>query len=80
MTHAIELVALVNEAGLTVRWYHSDPLRHAEIARMADAHISRLQSLVAHCLGEGVGGFTPSDFPVADLGQDELDSFLDGLT
>jgi hypothetical protein len=46
---------------------------------MADAHISTLQSLIAHCLGEDVGGFTPSDFPVAGLGQDELDDFLDGL-
>jgi amino acid adenylation domain-containing protein/non-ribosomal peptide synthase protein (TIGR01720 family) len=80
MTHELELVALIDEAGLTVHWYHSDPLRTAEVARMADAHISRLQSLVAHCLAEDVGGFTPSDFPAAGLGQDELDDFLDGLT
>jgi amino acid adenylation domain-containing protein/non-ribosomal peptide synthase protein (TIGR01720 family) len=79
MTHELELVALVDEAGLTVHWYHSNPLRNAEIAHMADAHISTLQSLIAHCLGEDVGGFTPSDFPAAGLGQDELDDFLDGL-
>ena len=79
MTHAIELVALVDEAGLTVRWSHSDPERHAEITRKADAHVSRLASLIAHCLGEDVGAFTPSDFPAAGLEQDELDDFLDGL-
>jgi non-ribosomal peptide synthase protein (TIGR01720 family) len=80
MTHEVELVALIDEAGLTVHWYHGDPLRNEGIARMADAHISTLQSLIAHCLGEEVGGFTPSDFPAAGLGQDELDDFLDGLT
>jgi amino acid adenylation domain-containing protein/non-ribosomal peptide synthase protein (TIGR01720 family) len=79
MTHELELVALIDQAGLTVHWYHSDPLRNAEVVRMADAHISRLRSLIAHCLAEDIGGFTPSDFPAAGLGQDELDDFLDGL-
>ena len=80
MTHELELVALIDEAGLTVRWYHADPLRDAQIRRLADAHMSELRSLIDHSLGAEAGGFTPSDFPAADLGQDELDDFLDGLT
>jgi non-ribosomal peptide synthase protein (TIGR01720 family) len=80
MTHELELVALIDGAGLTVHWYHSDSRRSAEIEGMAEAHIAGLQSLIAHCRGEDVGGFTPSDFPAAGLGQDELDDFLDGLT
>jgi amino acid adenylation domain-containing protein/non-ribosomal peptide synthase protein (TIGR01720 family) len=80
MTHELELVALVDDSGLTVHWYHSDPLRSVEVARLADAHVSTMESLIAHCRGEEVGAFTPSDFPAAGLGQDELDDFLDGLT
>jgi non-ribosomal peptide synthase protein (TIGR01720 family) len=80
MTHELELVAFIDDAGLTVRWYHADPLRDAEIQRLADAHIRELRSLIDHSLGDEAGGFTPSDFPVAGLGQDELDDFLDGLT
>ena len=80
MTHELELVAFIDEAGLTVRWYHADPLRDAQIQRLADAHMSELRSLIDHSLGAEAGGFTPSDFPAADLGQDELDDFLDGLT
>ena len=80
MTHELELVAFIDEAGLTVRWYHADPLRDAQIQRLADAHMSELRSLVDHSLGADAGGFTPSAFPAADLGQDELDDFLDGLT
>lgn len=80
MTHALELVASVDAAGLIVRWYHADPGRDAEIQRLADAHIGELESLIGHCLAEGSVGFTPSDFPVAGLGQEELDDFLDGLT
>lgn len=80
MTHELELVALIDGAGLTVHWYHSDPRRSAEIEGMAEAHITALQSLIAYCMGEDVGGFTPSDFPAVGLGQDELDDFLDGLT
>jgi non-ribosomal peptide synthase protein (TIGR01720 family) len=80
MTHELELVAFIDDAGLTVRWYHADPLRDAEIQRLADAHVRELRSLIDHSLGDEAGGFTPSDFPVAGLGQDELDDFLDGLT
>ncbi len=80
MTHELELVAFVDEAGLTVRWYHSDPLRDGQIQRLADAHMSELRTLIDQCLSGEAGGFTPSDFPVAGLGQDELDDFLDGLT
>ncbi|MDH3958511.1 MAG: amino acid adenylation domain-containing protein [Actinomycetota bacterium] len=80
MTHELELVAFIDEAGLTVRWYHADPLGDVRIQRLADAHIAELRSLIDHSLGDEAGGFTPSDFPVAGLGQDELDDFLDGLT
>jgi microcystin synthetase protein McyA len=38
--------------------------------------------LIDHCLSPEAGGFTPSDFPLADLDQQQLDqlaNILDAL-
>ncbi len=43
--------------------------------RMADA----LRRLVLHCQSAGAGGYTPSDFADAGLGQEELDRLIAGL-
>jgi microcystin synthetase protein McyA len=32
--------------------------------------------LIEHCLSPDAGGYTPSDFPVAQLNQQELDDIL----
>ncbi len=38
------------------------------------------REIIEHCRGEEAGGFTPSDFPDADLTQKELDELLDELS
>jgi hypothetical protein len=38
-----------------------------------------MRELIAHCLGEGAGGYTVSDFPSARLSQEELEEFLTAL-
>ena len=35
-----------------------------------------LEKLIAHCRSTGAGGFTPYDFPEAELSQEELDSII----
>jgi hypothetical protein len=42
--------------------------------------MSELRALIAHCCEENAGGFTPSDFPAAQLSQGELDDFLASIT
>jgi hypothetical protein len=32
--------------------------------------------LISHCLSEEAGGFTPSDFPDAELSQTDLDDLI----
>jgi hypothetical protein len=39
-----------------------------------------MQELIAHCQSPTAGGFTPSDFPEAELTQQELDELLAELT
>jgi len=40
---------------------------------VAHRYIAALEELIAHCLSEGAGGYTPSDFPLAHVSQDDLD-------
>ncbi|WP_265533556.1 non-ribosomal peptide synthetase [Pseudomonas saponiphila] len=59
---------------LVLRWTYSAERFDAElIGELADAYLSELQSLIAHCLGDDAGGLTPSDFPLARLTQAQLD-------
>jgi non-ribosomal peptide synthase protein (TIGR01720 family) len=38
-----------------------------------------LRAVIAHCTTPEAGGFTPSDFPLAQLDQEELDQAFDNL-
>jgi amino acid adenylation domain-containing protein/non-ribosomal peptide synthase protein (TIGR01720 family) len=46
----------------------------AVIERLADDYARELQALIEHCCTEGVGGVTPTDFPLARLSQPQLDA------
>jgi len=35
-----------------------------------------VRSLIAHCQSPEAGGYTPSDFPAAKLGQKDIDKFI----
>jgi hypothetical protein len=45
---------------------------------VADGYLRALRELIAHCRKDGAGGYTPSDFPLAGLTQQELDALLTG--
>jgi non-ribosomal peptide synthase protein (TIGR01720 family) len=58
---------------LRVEWGYSAQLHDAAtIERLADDFNAALVSLVAHCRTDDAGGFTPSDFPLANLDMDKL--------
>ena len=59
---------------LLLRWTFSGQ-RHAvhTIEELAQAYCNELHSLIDHCLCDGTGGLTPSDFPLARLDQAQLD-------
>ncbi|MFL5543033.1 MAG: condensation domain-containing protein, partial [Longimicrobiaceae bacterium] len=52
--------------------------RRETVRRLADAYLEALRGLIAHCREEGAGGYTPSDFPLAELSQAEVDALLAG--
>ncbi len=53
------------------RTQHDPVSMQALVDRVGEA----LRAICAHCLAVGEGGFTPSDFPLAQAGQAELDQW-----
>jgi non-ribosomal peptide synthase protein (TIGR01720 family) len=43
------------------------------VERLAQGFLEALEALIVHCQSPEAGGFTLSDFPLAQLDQDELD-------
>ncbi|AHG93601.1 amino acid adenylation domain protein (plasmid) [Gemmatirosa kalamazoonensis] len=77
--HLLEINALVIDGRLEIRWSYSERTHRREtIAGMADAYVAALRALVAHCTAPGVGGYTPSDFPLARLDQAAVDRLTNG--
>ncbi|WP_313301522.1 non-ribosomal peptide synthetase [Pseudomonas sp.] len=59
---------------LQLRWtYSGERYEHSTIAGLADAYRLELLALIKHCLADGNGSFTPSDFPLAHLTQEQID-------
>ncbi|HQU43216.1 MAG: hypothetical protein B7Z73_03260, partial [Planctomycetia bacterium 21-64-5] len=72
--HLLEVNAYLLEGCLRVEWSYSRALHRREtVERLAADFGERLNALVAHCLSPEAGGFTPSDFPLAQMNESELD-------
>jgi non-ribosomal peptide synthase protein (TIGR01720 family) len=71
--YVLDVSGLVVKGRLQVNWSYSDQLHRRErIEEVATHYMERLRELIDHCRSEGAGGFTPSDFPVAEMTQKEL--------
>ncbi|MEL7144538.1 MAG: condensation domain-containing protein [Cyanobacteria bacterium J06573_11] len=80
-SQGIELNAAIVSGQLRCSWRSDDcfvPISAME--ELAERYIQQLKVIIEHCVGSQTGGFTPSDFPDADLDQGELDSFISQLT
>ncbi len=78
--HLLEITASVIEGRLQVAFSYSARRHRKEtIERLAASYLDRLSRLVEHCVEVArrtPGLATPSDFPLARLGQSELDRIL----
>ncbi|WP_460157480.1 non-ribosomal peptide synthetase [Pseudomonas sp. S2_H10] len=60
---------------LVLRWtFSAERFDPTTIGELADAYLGELSSLIEHCLRDDAGGLTPSDFPLAQLDQAQLDA------
>jgi non-ribosomal peptide synthase protein (TIGR01720 family) len=79
-SHLLDIKAYVNKDQLQVEWVYSEAVHErARIERLANEYMAALRRLIAHCLSAETGGFTPSDFPEAELSQDDLDDLIADL-
>lgn len=79
-TFLLEINAAVAGGELRCAWHYS--VAHhdeATIRRQAEAFRTELLALIAHCVDGGEGGLTPSDFPDAEVSQEDLDRLLGRL-
>ena len=79
-SYKLEVNAWVARGQLSLHWIY-DSLTHqsATIEAIVQIYLTSLKRLIADCTAAEVDGFTPSDFPDADLNQDELDDFIHQL-
>lgn len=76
-SHLIEIDGMVTSGQLQLTWTYSQNIHHpTTIERLAESFIQELRRLIAHCQSQEAGGYTPSDFPEAELSQPELDKLL----
>lgn len=69
----IDIIGRILGGRLQITWLYSDELhRPFTIEGMAQRYLASLRSLIEHCLRPEAGGFTPSDFPLADLDDERL--------
>lgn len=72
--YLFEIIALVRGGRLRIEWIYSRN-RHLQetVEVLASRFRSTLEALVEHCRAPEAGGFTPSDFPLTSLTQQQLD-------
>ncbi|MGW0366578.1 amino acid adenylation domain-containing protein [Streptomyces sp. NPDC002990] len=72
--YLLDVVGMVEAGTLGFTWIFSgEVLDTATVERLAEAFVTALRSLIAHCLLPQSGGATPSDFPLAGLDQAAVD-------
>jgi non-ribosomal peptide synthase protein (TIGR01720 family) len=75
--YRVEIEALIAGGQLQLAWtYDQHAYQTATVEGLAHRFMQALRSLIAHCLSRSASDFTPSDFPVAGLSQEELDDLL----
>jgi len=79
--HLLEITGGVVGGRLQLTWIYSQQVHKQEtVERVATEFVAALQQLIEQCQWGEVIGFTPSDFPEAELSQQELDELVAELS
>ncbi|HLK57996.1 MAG TPA: amino acid adenylation domain-containing protein, partial [Chthonomonadaceae bacterium] len=75
--YLIDVIGQVAEERLQVAWLYSARLHRREtIENLAAGYLEALRALIANCKAQETVGYTPSDFPDAQVSQQALDTLL----
>ncbi len=73
-TYQLDVTGVVESGVLSLTWSYSDQVNDEDTIReLAEAMLTGLREIVAHCARPGSGGRTPSDFPLARITQSTVD-------
>ncbi|MEV7094869.1 non-ribosomal peptide synthase/polyketide synthase [Amycolatopsis sp. NPDC051045] len=76
-TYQLDVTGVVESGELSLTWSYSDQVNDEDTVRaLAEAMLTGLRGIVAHCALPGSGGRTPSDFPLARLDQSAVDRLV----
>ncbi|GAC1419702.1 MAG: hypothetical protein NVSMB6_21620 [Burkholderiaceae bacterium] len=78
----VNINAVISDGALQVSFAYSRArFRESSIAALGALYQRHLCALIAHCTGnaDDHGAYTPSDFALAELDQDELDALLNDM-
>jgi amino acid adenylation domain-containing protein/non-ribosomal peptide synthase protein (TIGR01720 family) len=72
--HLLNVDGFIAAGSLEVEWSYSQNLyQRSTIQHLADGFAGELRAILDHCRSPEAGGYTPSDFALADLKQQQLD-------
>jgi amino acid adenylation domain-containing protein/non-ribosomal peptide synthase protein (TIGR01720 family) len=80
-SHLLEVNMIVINGCLRMDWNFSQNIHRREtIQQLADNYAEALRTLIAHVLSpDEAGGFTPSDFPLANLDEEKINQIANKL-
>jgi non-ribosomal peptide synthase protein (TIGR01720 family) len=80
-SHLLSVSSYVAGGQLQLDWTYSESIHlTATIESLAESYLQALRELIKHCLNATTDGYTPSDFPDAELSQEELDRLMAELS
>ncbi|GAA0613066.1 non-ribosomal peptide synthase/polyketide synthase [Streptomyces crystallinus] len=75
--YVLDVTGVVQDGRLELGWTYPAAVHdEATVRALADRMLAALRAVVEHCALPGAGGRTPSDFPLAALGQEALDRLV----
>ena len=73
-SHSLDVLSRISGGRLHVGWHFStNEYERSTVERLASSYIEHLEQLIEHCQSAEAGGFTPSDFPDANVSQEAID-------
>ncbi len=75
--YLLEINGIILQDKLQFNWTYSTAVHRREtIETLAESFIGEMRSIISHCQSLEAEKYTPSDFPRANLSQQDLDKFL----
>jgi microcystin synthetase protein McyA len=79
--YLLSLTSTLDAGQLQLEWrYNAGAYQRPTIERLAQRQREAVRAMIAHCQSLETRGYTPSDFPEADLSQDELEDLIAELS